>query len=180
LLLAAPLAAQDYNRVQIHGYGGFAAPLADLQQTWYPDGSGNLLCVSFGAGLTYWLDQNLGVRVDGAYVGSKVVSPESNASWTKLFVGGDIVLRALSEGGLAPFGYFGLGQARMSESGTARKANRVAGRFGAGLSFTRGSGLGFFGEAGLLVYDFDQTRFSFFDKVQTDLQLKAGITFGLN
>jgi opacity protein-like surface antigen len=184
--LAAPLAAQD-QRLQFIGYGGFNAPLADLQQTWYPDGSGNLLYRQFksginaGAGVTYWLDQNLGVRLDGSYVTSKVVSPESNASWSKIHIGGDIVLRAGSGSGISPYGYLGLGQVRMSESGTSRKANRAVARFGTGLAIGRaGAPLGFFGEAALLIYDFDQTIFPFFDKVQTDLALRAGLSFAVN
>lgn len=184
-VLATPAAAQE-SRMQLHGFGGFALPMADLGQVYYPLGGGAVgyrhfkSGVSFGAGLTYWLDRNLGLRVEGTYVGSKVVSPESNASWKKLFFGGDVVLRAVTEGGLNPYAYFGLGQARMAESGTARDANRANGRIGGGLNFAKeGGGLGFFAEAGLLIYDFEQTLFPFFDKVQTDLVLKAGVTFGM-
>jgi hypothetical protein len=184
--LSAPLAAQD-QRLQFIGYGGFNAPLADLQQTWYPDGSGNLLYRQFksginaGAGVTYWLDPNLGVRLDASFVGSKVVSPESNASWSKIHVGGDIVLRSGAGSSISPYGFLGLGQVRMSESGTSRKANRAVARFGAGLSFARsGAPLGFFGEAALLAYDFDQRFFPFFDKVQTDLALRVGVSLAVN
>ena len=184
-LVASPAAAQEESRTQIHAFGGFALPLADLGQVYYPVPGGVEYRhfksgINFGAGFTYWLDRNLGVRIEGSYVGSKVVSPESSASWKKLFFGGDIVLRALTAGGINPYAYFGLGQARMDESGSSRTANRANARIGAGLNFAKESGgLGFFGEAGLLVYDFEQTLFPFYDKVQTDLALKAGVTFGM-
>jgi hypothetical protein len=142
--------------------------------------------VSFGANVSYWLDNNLGLRVDGTYAKSTVVEPlvgclpECETGWNKMFLSGDIVLRAPTASGMTPFGYFGAGIAQMKESGTGRTAKRPTARVGGGLNYTPANGvLGFFAEVGLMVYDFDQTKFTFYDKVQTDLALKAGISFGL-
>jgi len=187
-LIATPLAAQDH-RFQVYGHAGAVTPLANLQQTSYPSGGSQVFRhfsggVQFGAGVFLWLDDNLGLRGEGTYAGAKVSSPESNASWSKIFLGGDIVLRSAAYG-LAPFGYFGFGIARLDESGSRTDAigviptaTRPAGRFGGGLNFTpEGGVLGFFAEASLLVYDFNQTRFPFYDKVQTDVAWKGGISF---
>jgi hypothetical protein len=123
--------------------------------------------------------------VDGTYSKATVVEPlvgclpECSTGWTKMFASADIMLRA-SNSGLVPFGYFGAGIARMSESGSGRKATRPTARVGAGVNFAPAkSPLGFVGEVGLMVYDFDQTKFTFYDKVQTDLAVKVGISYGL-
>ncbi|MSR05710.1 MAG: hypothetical protein EXR93_01365 [Gemmatimonadetes bacterium] len=188
MVLAAPLAAQDH-RVQIAGYAGAMAPLSELGQVAYPITGGTAVRrfsggVSFGANATFWLDDNLGLRADGSFAGYKVTEPrvgclpECTTAWTKLFFGGDIMLRRPTEMGLAPYAYFGAGVAKMSESGSVRKASRPHARVGAGLNYTPAKGaLGFFGELGLIVYDFDQTKFTFYDRVQTDLALRAGVSF---
>lgn len=187
-LIGAPLSAQD-RRLTAYGFGGAIIPMANLQQTTYPDGAGNNLFRQFsggidiGGGVFLWLDNNLGIRGEASYAGSKVTSPESNAKWTKIFFGGDIVLRS-GASGLAPYAYFGLGAVRMDEAGARVDAvgvipttTRPVGRFGTGLHFGQEGGLlGFFAEAALLVYDFNQTRFPFYDKVQTDVAGKVGVT----
>ena len=188
-VIAAPLAAQD-RRITAYAFGGGIMPLADLQQTAYPGPGGTQLHRQFssgidlGAGAFLWLDDNLGLRVEASYAGSKVASPESDSSWTKIFFGGDIVLRSRPSG-LAPFAYFGVGAVKMDESGSRADAvgvipatTRPVGRLGAGLGFRADdSMLGFFAEAALLVYDFNQTRFPFYDKVQTDVAGKVGVSF---
>ena len=188
--LASPLLAQDEGGLQLGVYAGAVSPIADLGQVAYPVSGGlghrhfkNGL--NFGGNATYWLDGSLGLRLDGAFATSTVVEPligclpECETGWNKIFLNADIMLRA-SSGSLKPFAYFGGGLAKMSEKGTGRKANRPTAHVGAGLGFSpAGSALGFFGEAGLVVYDFDQTKFSFYDKVQTDLALKVGISFTL-
>lgn len=187
-LIGAPLAAQDH-RFSLYGFGGAVVPLADLQQTAYPGPGGAQLYRQFsggidiGGGAFLWLDNNLGIRGEASYVGSKVTSPESNLKWMKIFFGGDIVLRSRPSG-LAPYAYFGLGAVRMDEAGARTDAlgvipatTRPVGRFGTGLHFAQeGALLGFFAEAALLVYDFNQTRFPFYDKVQADVAGKAGVT----
>lgn len=194
-VLAGSLSAQE-KKLQLAAFGGLASPMAELGQVGYPDGAGGLLYrkfkggVNFGANATYWVDTNLGLRVDGTYAGAKVVEPFRAAaagsplellhetSWTKMFLSVDLVLRAAGDG-LKPYAYFGGGVAKMSESG-GRKASRPTANVGAGLKFTPANGmLGFFAEGGLFVYDFDQTKFTFYDKVQEDLSIRAGISIGL-
>ena len=190
-VLAGPLAAQD-RQFQLGVYGGAVAPISDLGQVPYPLGGGAVAVrhfkkgINLGGNASYWLDTNLGVRLDGTYATSTVVEPlvgclpECETGWTKLFLSGDIVLRAGGDGSVKPFGYFGGGMAKLSEKGTGRKATRPTGRVGGGLNVTpANSTLGFFGELGLMVYDFDQTKFTFYDKVQTDLALKVGVSVGL-
>ena len=185
-----PLAGQEH-KVQLAVYGGGVAPLAQLGQVAYPLGGGATGTrhfkkgASFGANASLWLDNNLGLRADGNFVKSTVVEPlvgclpECERGWNKIFFSGDIMLRGGSSG-LYPFGYFGGGIVKMSESGSGRKATRPTARVGGGLNYTpAGGALGFFGELGLLVYDFDQTRFTFYDKVQTDVGVKLGVSFGL-
>lgn len=186
-LIANPLSAQDH-RFQVYAHAGALMPLANLQQTPLTGNSGTFRHftggIDIGAGAFVWLDNNLGLRAEASYAGAKVSSPESNEAWTKIFFGGDVVIRA-AQSGLSPFGYFGLGAVRMDESGSRTDAigvipttTRPVGRFGAGLNFTPESGaLGIFAEASLLAYDFNQTRFPFYDKVQTDVAWKAGISF---
>ncbi len=189
-LLVGPLAAQDH-KIQLGVYAGGVDPVSPLGQVAYPLGGGAVgyrhftKGVTFGANGSYWLDNNLGLRVDAGYAGSKAVQPlvgclpECKTSWTKIFLGGDIMLRAPTASGLTPFGYFGGGVAMMSEK-AGRQAKRPTARVGGGLNFTpANSALGFFGELGLVVYDFDQTRFTFYDRVQTDLALKVGVSYGL-
>lgn len=187
-LTAAPLAAQD-QRVTAYVFGGGIMPLANLQQTTYPGPGGTQLYRQFssgiglGAGLYLWLDNNLGLRGEASYASSKVSSPESDAKWAKMFFGGDIVLRS-GGSGLAPFAYFGLGVVRMDESGSRTDAvgvipvtTRPSARVGAGLNYRPdGAPLGFFAEVAFLAYDFNQTRFPFYDKVQTDVAGKVGVT----
>lgn len=189
-LTSAPLAAQDH-RVTAYAFGGGIIPLANLQQTTYPGPGGTNLYRQFssgidvGAGVYLWLDNNLGLRGEASYAGSKVTSPESNEKWTKIFFGGDIVLRS-GGSGLAPFAYFGLGAVQMNEAGdrvdgvgVIPTTTRPVARVGTGLNYRPdGAPLGFFAEVALLAYDFNQTRFPFYDKVQTDVAGKVGVTFG--
>jgi hypothetical protein len=188
-VLAGPLAAQEH-KIQLGVYGGGVAPLAELGQVNYPLGGGAVgyrhfkKGVSFGANALLWLDNNLGLRADGNFVTSKVVEPfvgclpDCERGWNKIFFSGDIVLRG-SPSGLSPFGYFGGGIVKMSESGYGRKATRPTARVGVGLNYTPSGALGFFGELGLMVYDFDQKQFTFYDKVQTDVGIKLGVSLGL-
>jgi hypothetical protein len=184
-LLAGSVAAQEHH-LQLHGYAGAVTPLANLQQNYYPDGSGGVLYrhfkggLNFGGGVSYWLDDHLGLRADASFTKADVVSPaaEGTGAFKKIFLGGDILLRA--PGTVTPYGYFGVGAVRMDESGPRYPTTtRAVGRVGGGLGFTPSGPLGFFIEAGLMAYDFDQTLFPFYDKVQTDVAWKAGISFAL-
>jgi len=193
VMSAAPLAAQDH-KVQIAGFAGAVAPLSQLGQVPYALTSGGTDTrhfdggISFGGNVTYWLDDNLGLRADGSFAGQKVVEPlavciagacvNAETSWSKIFFGGDLMLRRPTAMGLTPFAFFGAGIASMKESGTGRKASRPVGRVGGGLNYTPANGaLGFFAETILMVYDFDQTKFTWYDKVQTDLSVRGGVSF---
>ncbi|MBI4501199.1 MAG: hypothetical protein HY700_08560 [Gemmatimonadetes bacterium] len=178
--------------MQIFGYGGAVTPLTNLDVEGFRQFKAG---IDLGAAVAFWLDQNLGVRLDGNFATSKMqcatipgptgalvnacYTQESGASWKKLFLGVDLMLRGVTAGGLNPYGFLGLGAGRLDESGQRiPTATRPTARFGAGLGYMRSNApLGFFAETLLLVYDFKQTVYPFYNNVQVDAVWRAGVSF---
>ncbi|MBI4420188.1 MAG: hypothetical protein HY560_05125 [Gemmatimonadetes bacterium] len=191
--LSSPAIAQD-GRVQIFGYGGAMAPLASLDVDGFREFKAG---IDLGLGIAFWLDQNVGVRVDGSFATSKMqcatipgptgapvnacYPDESGASWKKLFLGADLLLRGVTARGLNPYAYLGVGGGRLDEAGERiPTATRPTARFGAGLGYAPPGGtLGFLFETGLLIYDFKQTIYPFYNQIQIDAAFRAGVSFTL-
>ena len=140
-----------------------------------------------GVGATYSLDQNFALRAEGAFLKSDINVVDNigpipgtgagslqSTSWTRILVGGDLMVR-FPVRNVTPYFTTGAGMERFMESG-GRKATRVAGRFGGGVRLDLKEGLGVFAQANAQVFNFDQRFFEFFDKVQVDMLLSAGVS----
>ncbi len=180
LAAATPLAAQADRGIELSVFASGSKPLQDLNDI--PSAS---FKSGFGAGggVALVLDKNLGLRFDASFAKSDVTGTQLGSalvstSWSRIMIGGDLVLRFPMANGIMPYFTTGGGAVMFSESG-GRSPKRAAGRFGAGLKFPIGDKLGLFGQANAWIYDFDQKYFTYFTKVQVDMVLSAGASFKL-
>jgi hypothetical protein len=140
-----------------------------------------------GVGATYLLEQNFAVRAEGAFLKSDINVVDNigpipgtgagslqSTSWTRVVLGGDLVVR-FPVSHVTPYFTTGAGMERFMESG-GRNATRVAGRFGGGVRLDLREGLGAFAQVNTQVFNFDQRFFEFFDKVQVDMLVTAGVS----
>jgi len=183
LAAAFPLAAQNDHGIEVSVFVGGNKPLQDLNTV--PSATFKT-GIGAGAGVAVILDKNLALRLDGSFAKSDITSGNlGNAlvsnSWSRIMIGADFVLRFPMENGITPYFTTGGGAVMFKEGSTGslqgRSPTRAAGRFGAGLKFPIGDKLGIFGQANAWVYDFNQSQFTYFTKVQVDMALTAGVSF---